>query len=98
MAGRIRKRLQSWQEWQEKKSNPVVETKETPEEVQIPTDDPTTVRINEATIEDLRSVKGIGPKIAEKIKKNGPYKELTDLSKQAEITDNLANRVIEWAS
>jgi DNA uptake protein ComE-like DNA-binding protein len=46
-------------------------------------------KINEATVEDLCQIKGIGKKIAKKIIENGPYEEISDIPVNRSISEKL---------
>jgi len=48
-------------------------------------------KINEATVEDLCQIKGIGPKIAKKIIGNGPYEGVSDIPVNRSIAEKLRN-------
>ncbi len=51
--------------------------------------------LNEATIKSLCMIKGIGPKTAERIKKNGPYNQLGEWIEKAKISKKIADKIVE---
>ena len=57
------------------------------------------ISINKATIEELKSLSGIGDTIAKRIvdyrNENGPFTSLNDLTKITGISQNLLNSIIE---
>lgn len=80
--------LLSWKEFREGKTSPMesVKIKEVDEIMKI---------INEATIEDYISIKGIGPKIANKILDKKPFNSTKEVYKT--ISASVADKLFSWA-
>lgn len=54
--------------------------------------------VNESGIEDLTSVKGIGPKTASKIISSRPFSSFKDLSEQVNLHSDVLERLQAWGS
>jgi len=86
----------SWNEF--KKTRKVVYTEDKIRVEDKPKPGPTSdiSKINEATVEDLTTIKGIGPKTAQKILDAMPVEKIDDLSK-IPIKPAILKRLREWA-
>ena len=54
-------------------------------------------KLNEASQEDLMSLKGVGPKTAAKILAAGPFSDLEDFAAKVNLHPTLVGRVKDWA-
>lgn len=81
----------SWKDWKSGQTVAYVEAGTEPVEEKVGID-----RLNEASVDDLTQIKGIGPKTAEKILESGPFSVLSDVREHIRISDTVFNRLEEW--
>lgn len=55
-------------------------------------------KLNEASQEELMSLKGVGPKTAAKILAAGPFSNLEDFATKVDLHPTLVGRVKDWAA
>ena len=63
-----------------------------------PKPDPAIQKINKADLEDLTSVKGIGPKTASKILDSGPFTDFDNLSEHVRLRADIFESLQTWAN
>ena len=78
--------LKTWNEWRN-------ESKFEPNEDSISQNH--TPQYIDITVEEWQKIKGVGPKLAQKLFENGPYEDISEIKKIRGVSDNLYQKIVE---